>query len=274
MGNAACCGEQTKNGIVPSVTFDLQNKRPLRVVLVRHGQSEGNVKRDVTKTTPDHLIHLTQQGREEALQTGRNLKSLVGSETIKFIVSPYVRTQETMNGIAFAFGGRSEVDTSEDPFIREQDFGNFESGNMKELHKEKKAFGKFYYRFPEGESPADVYNRAGIFLETMYRRWETYYVDNLVIVSHELFIIVFLMRMFRWPVRDFYAFEDVKNCTLVVLEREGSSIKFSPSYTWVPGGVKVPGSIPRKPTAPAEEEIWDGRPESALIQSLSRKKTQ
>eukprot|EP00971_Amphidinium_carterae_P185683 3686852-Amphidinium_carterae.2 len=98
----------------------------------------------------------------------------------------------------------------------------------------REVFGKFYYRFPEGESPADVYIRAGVrscslngtmqgssetcghlvlcvtdgghtcrsrlsiapqvFLESLYRRWETHYVDNLVIVSHELFITVFLMR--------------------------------------------------------------------------------
>lgn len=269
MGNTACCGEQTKTGVTPSVTFDQQSKRPLRVVLVRHGQSEGNVKRDVTKSTPDHLIHLTLQGREEALQTGKSLKGLVGDETIKFIVSPYVRTQETMNGIAFAFGGRSKVDTSEDPFIREQDFGNFESGNMKELHKEKKAFGKFYYRFPEGESPADVYNRAGLFLESLYRRWEVKYVDNFVIVSHELFLKVFIMRMFRFPVNDYGLFDDLKNAEMIVLERTEDSLTYDIAYRWAPGAEKQlgPMSLMRGTQAGPTAEVWDGDPDSPLLES-------
>mmetsp|Transcript_19239 Transcript_19239/g.37798 ORF Transcript_19239/g.37798 Transcript_19239/m.37798 type:complete len:87 (+) Transcript_19239:2-262(+) len=80
------------------------------------------------------------------------------------------------------------------------------------------------------------------------------------------------MRMFRWPVRDFYAFENLKNCTLVVLEHKSSSIRFEPAYTWAPQGVKVPGGIARKPALPEEEEIWDGSPESAVLESTPRKK--
>merc|ERR1711920_442088 len=113
---------------------------------------------------------------------------------------------------AVAWGGLQHIRYDEDPYIREQDFGNFDKPEARELHKQKKIFGKFYYRFPEGESPADVYSRAGLLLESLYRRWETHSVDNLVIVSHELFILVFLMRMFRYPVHDYYTFDGLKNC--------------------------------------------------------------
>ena len=33
-----------------------------------------------------------------------------------------------------------------------------------------KEFGQFYYRFPEGESCADVYDRASLFLEPMHKQ--------------------------------------------------------------------------------------------------------
>lgn len=264
-------------GMAPQKTTKFLSKqvfRSKRIVLIRHGQSEGNKNRAITQEVPDHLLHLTEEGRTQALEAGQMLKSIVGDESVEFVTSPYIRAVETLFGISQPWGGKDEIDWTEDVYIREQDFGNFDKPETREYHKEKKLFGKFYYRFPEGESPADLYARAGLYLESLYRKWESKYTDNLVIVSHELFIIVFLMRMFRWPVRDFYAFEDVKNCTLIVLEREGSSIKFQPAYTWAPGGIKVPGGIPRKPTAPEEEEIWDGRPDSALIMSISRKKTQ
>jgi broad specificity phosphatase PhoE len=270
-GAATASSERGNGGVGPgrSVTYSTQSQRPLRIILIRHGQSEGNVKRDVTQSTPDHLIHLTQQGREEALQTGRNLKSLVGEESIKFIVSPYVRTQETVAGIAHAFGGGRKLDISEDLFIREQDFGNFESGNMKELHKEKKAFGKFYYRFPEGESPADVYNRAGLFLESMYRRWEVKYVDNTVIVSHELFLKVFIMRMFRYPVKDYYNIRDLFNAEMIVLERGQDSLIYDIAYTWAPGKDKQTGGVKKRTDKPDQPitEIWDGDPDSPLLES-------
>jgi len=245
--------------------------RSKRIILIRHGESEGNKNRKITQEVPDHLLHLTEQGRQQAWQAGKNLKNIVGDESVEFVTSPYVRAVETLFGVSQPWGGKDNVEWHEDVYIREQDFGNFDKPDMREVHKEKKLFGKFYYRFPEGESPADLYMRAGLFLESLYRKWESKYTDNLVIISHELFILVFLMRMFRWPVKDFYAFEDLKNCTLVVLEREGTSIKFEPAYTWAPEGEKVPGGIPRKPHPPEEEELWDGRPERPMIQSLSRK---
>lgn len=247
--------------------------RPKRVILCRHGQSEGNANRKITMTVPDHMLHLTQAGREQALETGRNLFSIIGKESVTFFASPYVRACETMNGIAQSFGGVDKVNVHEDAYIREQDFGNFDRENTKEMHKEKKVFGKFYYRFPEGESPADVYNRAGLFLEGLYRRWETKFVENYVIVSHELFIIVFLMRMFRFPISDYYRFEDMGNCQLTVLDR-GDTSNYKIAYTWTPGQDKKPGSLPMKP--PEESSgpvttIWDGRPESEMLHSVSRK---
>lgn len=140
---------------------------------------------------------------------------------------------------------------------------------MKDVHKEKKQFGKFYFRFPDGESPADVYNRAGIFLESLYRRWETQYVENCVIVSHELFLIVFLMRMFRFPVQEYYALDGVPNCGLVVLERPEDSLKYDFAFTWGPGGEKVPGGLKKKgpEELPEEYPTWDGDPASAPLQN-------
>jgi broad specificity phosphatase PhoE len=169
---------------------------------------------------------------------------------------------ETLNGIVRAFGGRSKVECKEDVLIREQDFGNFDKDNMKDVHKEKKQFGKFYFRFPDGESPADVYLRAGIFLESLYRRWETNYVENCVIVSHELFIVTFLMRMFRFPVQEYYSLDSVPNCSLVVLERPADALKYDFAFTQKPGGERVPGGLKRlsPERCPVEYPTWDGDP--------------
>mmetsp|Transcript_20188 Transcript_20188/g.47065 ORF Transcript_20188/g.47065 Transcript_20188/m.47065 type:complete len:299 (-) Transcript_20188:124-1020(-) len=297
MGQGHCCeaakntGEDVKGEIMTKIQvekvptdkdnplgtagfYDKQHMRPKRIILVRHGESEGNVNRVITSTVPDHMIHLTTKGREQASMSGRNVKSIVGNESVHFMVSPYTRAQETLNGIAFSWGGREKVNVREDAYIREQDFGNFDKPEARELHKEKKVFGKFYYRFPEGESPADVYIRAGVFLESLYRRWETHYVDNLVIVSHELFITVFLMRMFRYSISDYYAFEGMSNGECVVLERPADSLQYEISYCWVPGQDKRPGGLKKKKEADtdAPAQIWDGNPTSPLLESAPMKK--
>ncbi len=47
--------------------------------------------------------------------------------------------------------------------LREQDFGNFQDSDMAMNMRERQRFGRFYYRFPNGESGADVYDRLTIF---------------------------------------------------------------------------------------------------------------
>lgn len=191
--------------------------------------------RNITAEVPDHSLHITPKGRQQALQAGENLKQIVGDESVTFVVSPYVRTIETFNGVVQAFGGMGAVSWREDVLAREQDFGNFDKPNMDDMQKEKKVFGKFYYRFPEGESPSDVYNRATIFLDGLYRRWETNMKEkNLVIVSHNLFLIVFMMRLFRYTTEDFYNLESLENCEIVCLERPATSLRYSVAFTWIP----------------------------------------
>ena len=44
--------------------------------------------------------------------------------------------------------------------LREQDWGNFqEATEQVRLYAERLAYGRFFYRFPDGESAADVYDR-------------------------------------------------------------------------------------------------------------------
>merc|ERR1712135_217640 len=79
--------------------------RTRRLILIRHGESEANVDRNITAEVPDHSLHITPKGRQQALQAGENLKQIVGDESVTFVVSPYVRTIETFNGVVQAFGG-------------------------------------------------------------------------------------------------------------------------------------------------------------------------
>jgi len=246
--------------------------RPKRIVLIRHGQSEANVDRGITASVPDHALHLTEEGRLQAVNAGTRLKEIIGFESAIFMVSPYVRARETFNGIATAYPG-TDIKVREDVQIREQDFGNFDKNNMKELHSERNIFGSFYYRFPEGESIADVYDRASHFLESLYRRWEFSRERNTVVISHGIFLLVFLMRLFRFTVEEFYSFAPLKNCEFVVLERLDEGKFFSIAYSWTQdlppniGGLRLLPIEQHEQRLGAYAHIWDGDLSTPLVRS-------
>ena len=71
---------------------------------------------------------------------------------------------------------------------------------------ERLRFGRFFYRFPNGESGADVYDRMTIFEDHMIRDINAgKFAGNtsLVLVTHGLALRVFLMRWFHWSVDQF-----------------------------------------------------------------------
>jgi broad specificity phosphatase PhoE len=123
---------------------------PNKVVMIRHGQSEGNVDECLYSRKPDNSMQLTPLGWEQAIKAGKILKERViaTGEPVHFIVSPYVRTVETFHGMVSAWCDPSEFNHiksrekrlkawyghllglgltwHEDPRIREQDFGNYQ----------------------------------------------------------------------------------------------------------------------------------------------------
>jgi broad specificity phosphatase PhoE len=47
-----------------------------------------------------------------------------------------------------------------EPRIREQEFGNKQDETFTRLREDQMSVGRFWYRFPTGESGADVYDRV------------------------------------------------------------------------------------------------------------------
>jgi len=79
-------------------------RRPHRIILVRHGESEGNLDESVYTRTPDAHISLTQRGKDQAIEAGKKLKEEVinggPDESIYVYLSPYLRSKQTYEGIS------------------------------------------------------------------------------------------------------------------------------------------------------------------------------
>lgn len=143
--------------------------RPERIILVRHGQSEGNANKDAYARTPDSNIQLTERGFAQGAAAGLQIRQLVGDETVRFFYSPYLRARQTLLAILQAFDSQT-VQISQETRLREQDFGNFQDPEeMDRVFKERQNFGRFYYRFPNGEAGTDVFDRMASFITYLFR---------------------------------------------------------------------------------------------------------
>lgn len=138
---------------------------PERIILVRHAQSEGNIDNAAYTYIPDPQIPLTGTGKVQAEQAGRRMLDIAAAsgDTHKFFfyTSPYRRSIETYAQIAGVIPRQMQAGVQEEVQLREQDFGNFQNAAEKAQEKsERLRFGRFFYRFPNGESGADVYDRC------------------------------------------------------------------------------------------------------------------
>lgn len=150
---------------------------PKRIIIVRHGESRGNLDTSAYTTTPDHHIPLTEEGIAQARLAGARLRHLISSTSLSshwrvyFYVSPYDRTRSTLREIGRSFSKSRVIGVREECRIREQDFGNFQvEERMKAIKETRERFGRFFYRFPEGESAADIYDRVSSYVLFFFLR--------------------------------------------------------------------------------------------------------
>lgn len=114
---------------------------PRRIILVRHGESQGNLDGSTYATTPDNKVPLTELGMEQARLAGAKIREVISSGgelsnwKVYFYVSPYARTRSTLRGIGRSFSKRRVIGVREECRIREQDFGNFQASSAKHTNK-------------------------------------------------------------------------------------------------------------------------------------------
>ena len=194
--------------------------KPNRIILLRHGESEGNLDKNKYLTVPDYALHLTPTGIDQAQAAGGEIKQIIGAESLYVYLSPYIRARETFQQLKPDIEGNI-MRIIEDPRIREMDWGHFRHPDENdEINKRRDEYSTFYYRIPDGESGADVYDRVSTFLETMYRDFrKTNYPQNTLIVTHGLTLRLFLMRWFHWTVEEFESLRNPRNGEVVVMQK-------------------------------------------------------
>ena len=154
---------------------EVRGDNPAELVLVRHGESVGNLaataagekgldRLDLDYRDPD--TPLSDNGVAQADSLGQYLAGLPASSRPQVVLgSPYVRAASTMeHALARLSDGPLRV---LDERLRERDLGLFDGmtgQGIRDTYPEeaarRQAMGKFYYRPPGGESWTDVVLRV------------------------------------------------------------------------------------------------------------------
>ncbi|KAH7155058.1 histidine phosphatase superfamily [Dactylonectria estremocensis] len=221
--------------------------KPRLIILIRHGQSEGNKNKDIHQSIPDHRVKLTPEGWNQAHDAGRRLRKLLRpDDTLQIFTSPYRRTRETTEGILSTLTSdepdpspfrRSNIKVYEEPRLREQDFGNFQpcSAEMERMWQERADYGHFFYRIPNGESAADAYDRISGFNESLWRQFgEDDFASVCVLVTHGLMSRVFLMKWYHFTVEYFEDLRNINHCEFLNMRKQdnGKYILENKLRTW------------------------------------------
>src|SRR5688572_20057863 len=178
---------------------------PERLLLVRHGESAGNVARDraeagglalIDIAERDMDVALSKRGEQQAAALGQWIGRLAEHEQPTVVLtSPYVRAVMTTDIALDASGIRPPVPVIIDERLREREFGVLDrltksgiTARFPEEAERRAHVGKFYHRPPGGESWCDVILRIRSVLDTMSR---DYSGDRVLVVAHQVVILMF-----------------------------------------------------------------------------------
>jgi 2,3-bisphosphoglycerate-dependent phosphoglycerate mutase len=210
------------------------------VVLIRHARSAANADPALALMTPDHAVPLLcPEGDAEALEAGAQIERLgLDTSSVCAWSSPYLRCQQTESlTMQRAFGDAVVAVARRESFLlREQEFGDWEGlsdGEIAErnpigfdkLRRMTDALGRFYFRYPNGESRADVVQRMAIFIGKIHRSRYRHHLVFLHGVTQRAFRMAWLNRSVTW-------FEDEPNppnASVLVIRRDAAG-RWSESY--------------------------------------------
>ncbi|CAM9658412.1 unnamed protein product, partial [Hapterophycus canaliculatus] len=67
--------------------------KPERIIIVRHGESLGNLDESTYVHVPDWKIPLTKKGFGDGQRAGEKIKEYIGDKPLFIYTSPYLRTK-------------------------------------------------------------------------------------------------------------------------------------------------------------------------------------
>jgi broad specificity phosphatase PhoE len=212
--------------------------RPIRIFLVRHGQSEANLDKSVNARVPDHAIALSEEGLRQARAAGDFLaQRFSGPDNaglrLRILCSPYARTRQTSASIEAAMTAHGVAfDKREAVELRELEFGLFDGipdDQLPLLYPREYGYyqkhldfeGEFFAPMPLGESRCHVAQHVkgvfGTILRDSFPDRERP-INDFIVVSHGVTIRCFRMQWMHYPWEWFGEQSNPLNCSVQLIE--------------------------------------------------------
>jgi 2,3-bisphosphoglycerate-dependent phosphoglycerate mutase len=211
----------------------------VRIFLVRHATSAANLDKTVNATLPDSKVPLAEHGFDQAVAAGVTIREHLlqePSQRVRMLVSPYLRTRQTADGLERGlFGAEADFsyDRREELALREISFGLFDGIQDEDLptafpvehaHYQKHVDfeGEFYAPMPMGESRAEVADRVKSVFGTILRDATGHNpIRNFIIVSHGVTIRAFIMQWLHLTPEWYEQEANPKNASVTIIESDG-----------------------------------------------------
>ena len=211
-------------------------KWPDEILIVRHGQSAGNVARDaaiadgrpvIDLASRDMDVPLSELGERQAAALGRWFAALPPERLPTVVLtSTYLRARDTAR-IALETAGLmgDDLPILQDERLREKEFGILDrltlagvAERFPEQVEFRRALGKFYHRPPGGESWCDVILRLRSVVDTIAREYRG---ERVLIVAHQVVVLCFRYLLEHMTEEQILAIDrdqDVANCSVTSYE--------------------------------------------------------
>lgn len=206
---------------------------PIDLVLLRHGQSEGNAAKRIAeggdRSVYTHAFlqrhtstwRLTDRGQRQAQRAGAWLRSAFPQGFSRHTTSDYIRALETAGRL-----GLPNASWFCDSYLTERDWGELDRCPQ---HEREERFGEalrlrktepFFWKPPNGESFNNVCLRVDRHLDTLHRASSD--TDSEIVVCHGEVIWAFRVRIERLPQAAFRALhlsenpdDRIYNCQII-----------------------------------------------------------
>ncbi|HVE74662.1 MAG TPA: histidine phosphatase family protein [Mycobacteriales bacterium] len=239
---------------------------PRQLWVVRHGESAGNVARDLAEANAleridlasrDVDIPLSDLGVSQSAALGAWTASLPAEERPTVVwSSPYVRAQQTAH-IAMEHAGL-ELPAVLDERLREREFGLLDGLTRRgitalypEEAQRRSRLGKFYHRPPGGESWSDVLLRLRGALDDIRRECPD---ERVLIVAHQVVVLLVRCVVERLTEAEILAIDaagDVANCSVTSYRRGPDGLLVLQQYNEVTALVEQDEPVTSEPDVPA-----------------------
>ncbi len=191
------------------------------VIFMRHGQAENNVSRTLVGR---HIeSHLTEQGRNQVIDTAKQLRNI---RIDKIYASPVIRTRETAQIVGSVLGMDYEVDER----LYEIELGKLVGMNYEEVTTK---YGDLFLRFYSEHDPvldsfgvepfSAVKRRVKSLLEDVLQKHED---NNVLMVTHLDPIKAALATLLDLKAEALYKWH-IRNASLTVLKHESKVFSLS-----------------------------------------------